>query len=245
MMRKLRATSDCAGHPHGFERGMTALLEFFRRLRARTRRRRAKLVETVRLLVVQRTVGMAPPGEQPHMTDAVAARFREELARAALYLEYGSGGSTVMADRLGIPTLSVESDRYFARATAKVLSAGTSVRQVAADIGLTRLWGRPVVNSPAKGRLYVNAPFGEAGPFPDFILVDGRYRVACALECARRAFARGTSATLLFDDYQRACYRMAEHYLGPPEPVGDAAIFIIGAREPPAAAIEAAYRDMR
>ena len=37
---------------------------------------------------------------EPHFDDASARYFRDQLARARNYLEYGSGGSTVLANQL-------------------------------------------------------------------------------------------------------------------------------------------------
>ena len=49
--------------------------------------------------------------------------------------------------------------------------------------------GDAALPAKAKGTRYINAPFNAiATEFPDLIFVDGRYRVACALESANRAF---------------------------------------------------------
>lgn len=62
--------------------------------------------------------------------------------------------------------------------------------------------------------------------FPDFILIDGRYWVACAFESARPANASQTTAGLMFDDYaMRPFYHVVEEFLGSPQIVGRAAIF--------------------
>ena len=52
--------------------------------------------------------------------------------------------------------------------------------------GHHREWGVPVFPDVEKARSYVTAPWDDK-PFPQFIPVDGGYRVACALESARRA----------------------------------------------------------
>ena len=86
----------------------------------------------------------------------------------------------------------------------------------------------------------------SAAEFPDFILVDGRYRVACALESARpRVYARASSK-LLFDDYAlREQYHVVEKYIGPPQRIGRAALFTVGDREIPGDAIRAHALDAR
>ena len=81
-----------------------------------------------------------------------------------------------------------------------------------------------------KGRRYIAAGFDALdGRFPDFILVDGRYRVGCALESARRAHLVGKTALLMLDDYEgRSFYQFVEDHLGPPDRIGRAALFTIG-----------------
>lgn len=201
-------------------------------------------VDLLKFLYLQRVKGFDPPGDEPFMDPEGAARFKVELAKATRYLEFGSGGTTVIADRAGIETISVENDRFYARAVASRL-AGGRVRQIVIDNGLTREWGFPLFPAPYKAEVYVGAPFGRY-PFPDFILVDGRYRVACALESARQAQLRGLVATLMFDDYlERPHYHAVEQHLGTPEMAGRAALFRIGSQVLPRAAVVDALRDSR
>lgn len=178
-------------------------------------------------LYIQRIKGLTPPGEEPYMPDAEVARFKDEISKASLYVEFGSGGSTVYASRLGIETISVENDPYYARVVAKRLMNG-AVRQIIVQMGITGEWGIPVYPNARKAHEYVTAPWNDKS-FPQFILVDGRYRVACALESARRAYLFGCTATLMFDDYvDRVYYHEIEKLLGKPEIIGRAAIFAIG-----------------
>lgn len=178
-------------------------------------------------LYQRQTRGFDPPGDEPFMDPEGVVRFKQELGRASLYLEFGSGGTTVQADRHRVPTISVESDAVYSRAVSSRLSTGC-VEQIVVDLGLTGPWGSPVFDTPSKAARYVSAPFGRSA-FPDFILVDGRYRVACALECGRQAFKCGASATLMFDDYKdRSHYHPVQDILGPPEIVGRAALFTVG-----------------
>lgn len=202
-------------------------------------------IELLKFLYVQRVKGFDPPGDEPFMDPEGIARFKAELAKASRYVEFGSGGTTVLADKSGIPSISVESDRFYARAVASRLN-GAVVRQIVVDLGLTSEWGAPLLNTPAKGRRYVTAPFGSTELFPDFILVDGRYRVACALESARRAYKAGKSAVLMFDDYTlRPHYHSVETTLGKPKTYGRTAIFKIGIKPVLANAVEAALNDKR
>lgn len=201
-----------------------------------------RLIGLARFIYLQRITGFAPPGDEPFMDAQGIARFKREVARARGYVEFGSGGSTVVVDRSGIPAVSVENDPYYAKAVASRLGQG-SVRQVVTSMGITREWGFPLFPSKWAAWRYVTAPWG-GGPFPDFILVDGRYRVACALESARRARLAGATATLMFDDYaERPHYHVVEDYLGKPELDGRAAIFRIGDADIPETVVQRWLQD--
>jgi hypothetical protein len=185
--------------------------------------------ELAHFLYVQRVKGFDEPGP-PHFDDETCKWFEARLSEAKFYLEFGAGGSTVMAARLGIPTISVEGDPFYARAVRRAIAPGAPVKFLTPRQGLTTGWSRPLRPSLAKARRYVSSPFtGLQDRFPDLILVDGRYRVACALESARQAAARGTRVSLLVDDYgKRRQYRVLETWLGEPVMIGRSALFEVG-----------------
>jgi hypothetical protein len=185
----------------------------------------------------QRVVGFTAP-ERPCLDDETAARFTALLAKSNFYLEFGAGGSTVQANERGIEGISVECDPWFAEAVRKRLGATSRITVLHADIGLTREWGRPALRTltparRAKWRAVCETPFARiaaSGKFPDFVLVDGRFRRACALETCRQARAAHAHTTLMIDDYydpNRAHYLGVEAFLGTPERVGRSAVFTI------------------
>ena len=136
--------------------------------------------------------------------------FVKKLGAAATYLEFGSGASTLRAASLCTTFITVDSDpRFlaFIQNRAKQVRSSTCRSEMSflhADIGRTGPWGRPFpefIKRPKKWRNYSAAPwiaYGE-GFRADLILIDGRFRVACALYVA---LAQGTYPwTLLVDDY--------------------------------------------
>lgn len=218
------------------------------------RRRLRNWLNLAAFFWVQRTRGFDVP-DAPLFDPAAAAFFRARLAESRGYLEYGSGGSTLAADRAGVPTVSVEGDAFYARSVARRLSAGTRVTMLPVDIGLTGFWGLPIFRTPTPARLrawrsYVDAPFRDpsARPFPDFVLVDGRFRRACALKAVHEAQRRGATVTVMIDDYTdgRDHYAAIEPILGAPALHGRAAVFESAAASPVSeAAIAEAARDFR
>lgn len=174
-------------------------------------------------------------GDAPHFDPLSTPFFTEELKKARRYLEFGAGGSTVLAARLGKSGMTVESDRFFLRDVSRKLNGQTGQMDLHhADIGMTSRWGRPRVRFMLSTRLkrwrkYVEAPFEAVdGDFYDLVLVDGRFRVACALRTLMEAARRQASLTLLIDDYEpRQYYRAIEDYAPLTQMAGRMAVFRI------------------
>jgi hypothetical protein len=204
-----------------------------------------RVLDLLHFFYVQRVKGYDTP-EAPSFDAETTALFEVEIKRASRYLEFGSGGSTVLAGELGIPTVSVENDRYYGQAVRRALSANANVTMLIPNLGLNGPWGTPLRPSVEKGRTYVSAPFNGSPEFPDLILVDGRYRVAAALEAARQANRGAHRAKLIFDDYvNRSHYHIVEYFLGKPETYGRSALFQIGDQAVPEAVVETMYADVR
>jgi hypothetical protein len=165
------------------------------------------------------------------MPEQEAALLRALYADASVILEYGSGGSTVMAAEMpGKTIFSVESDRDWAQMmrgwfAQNAPEQGTQVDVIWSDIGATKEWGFPAGNG--SWHRYARYPL-EVWSLPEFkqpdvVLVDGRFRTGCALATA---FNTKKPVDLLFDDYApRRHYHRVEPYLGKPELTGRMARF--------------------
>lgn len=210
----------------------------------------------LKFLYVQRVQGFRPPSE-PQLDPEALQEFKRLLGASRSYLEFGSGGSTILASKLGKPTLSVECDRFFAASVRKAVGDVKLIEVIDVSIGLTRDWGLPVFTKPTAARLqrwkrYSEAPFrriADQGVFPDFVLIDGRFRRACALQTA--VHAAGEPLTIMIDDYfdGRNHYHSVEQFLGVPRKVGRAGVFEFDARGlkhiPSTADLEDAAADFR
>jgi hypothetical protein len=183
----------------------------------------------LRFLYTQRVKGFSAPG-RPHLDPETSDWFEQQLRITGLYLEFGSGGSTVLANKLSVQSVSVESDRFYADAVKSALQRADLAEIIVPRMGFTSEWGMPVFGRRKKGGRYVGAPFGQfEEQFPDFVLVDGRYRVACSLEVARQANIARAECQLMVDDYGgRPFYHVLEKYLGTPRRTGRAAVFRVG-----------------
>ena len=147
---------------------------------------------------------------------------------ARTILEYGSGGSTVLAAKLGRRVFSVESDKVWAARLSDHLAAISDKARVHyADIGPTGTWGFPArARDFRKFHSYALSVWDRPDfQDPDLVLIDGRFRAACLAAVKMRA-RRPT--TVLFDDYvDRRYYHGVENLAVKEEVVGRLARFTV------------------
>ena len=169
----------------------------------------------------------------PYMPDRGAARLAAAMRAAACYLEYGAGGSTLLAARIGVADIvSVESDpAWLSRVEEKLggVASASRMHLLSVDIGPTRALGYPAGSAHrASFRNYPLEPWrrcADTGLLPDLVLVDGRFRLACMLAALRHA---KPGCRVLLDDYRwRAVYRSVERFVRPVAMIGRMAEFIV------------------
>jgi hypothetical protein len=185
-------------------------------------RRFVDAYRTAKIVIGNRVRHFDVPAE-PHFDEPSTAYFREQLARARNYLEYGSGGSTILANQVVTNLVSVDSDANFLGDVQRKLEQQdhrAMAKLIHVNIGLTEHWGMPVFTKPTRRRLrrweeYAKAPwryYRTIGQQPDLILVDGRFRVACVLE-SLLSLSPLSGTQILLDDYVgRPYYDMVEQF---------------------------------
>lgn len=170
---------------------------------------------------------------RPDLTlpEAEAARLHDAYAEAGVILEYGSGGSTVMAAELPQKRVfTVESDQSWAEMMRAWFdqtppAPGTEVDIIWSDIGPTKEWGYPASNSDWQRYARYPLEVWDLPEFrqPDVVLVDGRFRAGCVLATAFRTQA---PVRLFVDDYaRRRHYHRVEAFVGQPVMTGRMAEF--------------------
>lgn len=166
-----------------------------------------------------------------NFTDSINSYLANRIKDFTSYLEYGSGSSTIyFSGSTHLYVVSVESDAVYSRAVEKIVSGFANTTKVlTSKTGPTGYWGTPIFfrKSKSKGWKYVNTPWEILGSqyIPDVILIDGRYRVACALNILFRA-ANKHRITIFFDDYVgRDDYYFFEKYCAVQQKVDRMAIF--------------------
>lgn len=174
---------------------------------------------------------MAKPLPRPELTfpSEVAAFVTAEYQAAATILEYGTGGSTVLASELpGKKIFAVESDpKWLCALNSYIATSDCKSLPITwyADIGATGAWGNPVDETGwAKYPGYAVSVWDQSFfEQPDVVLIDGRFRVGCFLATAFKTERR---VRVLFDDYkERKGYHTVERLLKPTSFVDRMAVF--------------------
>jgi hypothetical protein len=185
-------------------------------------RRFVEAYRTAKIILGNRVRRFEVPTE-PHFDEASTLYFREQLQKARNYLEYGSGGSTILANQMVTNLVSVDSDASFLADVRRKLETHdrrAMAKLIHVNIGLTQHWGMPVFTKPTRRRVrrweeYAKAPwryFRTIGQQPDLILVDGRFRVACVLE-SLLSLSPLSETQILLDDYvERPEYEVIEQF---------------------------------
>jgi len=123
------------------------------------------------------------------------ALLREASRRRQHVIEFGCGASTLLLLRNGVGALdSVDSQPAWVERVSDQPDAAAALRtgrlrMHCVDIGPTRKWGHPSGDeASARWPRYAQAVWQAALPAAvDFVLVDGRFRVACALTALLKA----------------------------------------------------------
>ena len=200
-------------------------------------------IPDLKLAIRKRTIGFSVP-DAPHMDPEGNAEFQRSIQAANFYLEFGAGGSTIQAALLGKQGVSIEGDPHYARdVRRRLMNIPNRIDLINVDIGRTKQWGYPEDRAASKANLakwaeYVNLPFRklESGFF-DLVLIDGRFRVACALRTIVEARKRNAKVRILVDDYHnpedpRPYYEVIERYAPLVRLAGRMAVFEIDPEVP-------------
>ncbi len=140
----------------------------------------------------------------PAMTSREQELLRNFLRCSAHYVEFGSGGSTVFAaDLVTQSIISIDSNESWSRQVQETCAQKPRDAQLTlyhVDIGPVGDWGSP--SDPAtrdRWPDYHTKPWALSGMREaDFYLIDGRFRVACAMQTLLRTPA---SALIAMHDF--------------------------------------------
>eukprot|EP00438_Fugacium_kawagutii_P008125 Skav207780 [mRNA] locus=scaffold5169:10058:11003:- [translate_table: standard] len=160
----------------------------------------------------------------PLMEPAEIAFYSGVLSKADAYLEWGVGGSTVLATTQfpnlhcvkGIDSSEKWIEKVSAQPTVATAISRGFIQLKHVDIGPTNFTGYPTdPNSFAKWSDYSAETFGSCHRAAEHrvVLVAGRFRVACFLKMLASMSPEEASRTqLLLHDYDRESYHAVEQF---------------------------------
>lgn len=111
--------------------------------------------------------------------------FLKKIKTSKKYFEYGAGSSTLIANKYSNLYLSVESDDHFGKFCRKKYN----LKLIIKNFGPVSFYSWPIFKNFRKKNLFKKVKnysssinyFCKKHGFPDFLLIDGRCRVLCAL----------------------------------------------------------------
>ena len=163
------------------------------------------------------------------MPEAEAELLRATYAGAEVILEYGTGGSTlVAATNATKAVIAVESDLAFLVRMQDWFRANPPPVPVIlhhGNVGPTRKWGFPTNGDKTERWPGYALTIWDHKEFlhPNVVLVDGRFRLSCLLTTL---FRITRPVRVLCDDYAaRPYYHQIEALVGAPEMTGRMAAF--------------------
>jgi hypothetical protein len=126
--------------------------------------------------------------------------FYKYLDKATKYFEYGSGGSTYQASlRKNLITIhSVESDLQWHNKLKKMIKRDDIIFIYNEMDTQPNTYGHPGPKSTDADRIRYSDHIKSIIEPVDFILIDGRFRVACCLKCFDRI---NSDCLIAFDDF--------------------------------------------
>ena len=138
--------------------------------------------------------------------------FFEFASNATAYAEYGCGASTIwIGENTNLPLITVDTSGAWIGHVKSRIKRIEGVNCLYFNMGAIGDWGRPLGYQVRQNFInYVEGPWTH-GQLSDFVLIDGRFRVACFLTTLLRANA-GT--IILFDDYiGRPHFHLVEEFV--------------------------------
>jgi len=175
----------------------------------------------------------------PHMDPPEIEKLSALMKDAKTYIEYGCGGSTKLATNYVDTIVSVENDGRFCNALKQSFANDDKGKKIIINhvsLGPSGKWGHPVFtfNTPAYKKRrdeYVSVLWdklrAESGDNvqPDLILIDGRFRVACALYSLMQLPQESETIFFFHDFNTRPVHHGLKEYVDIIDEVNSALIF--------------------
>ncbi|MHA4843648.1 hypothetical protein ACX0G7_05775 [Flavitalea antarctica] len=159
----------------------------------------------------------------PHMEKREYFLFRKLCKNKKVFLEYGSGGSTIFLLKHKKTVFSVESNPYFFRYMCSISfvkeALNVNLLYKFIDLGPTNQWGKPLsADHSDNWPYYYEEIWQEIDPALhkiDVIFIDGRFRVCCCLYSILKAIEFNWTDIIfvIHDFWRRTRYHVVLDFL--------------------------------
>lgn len=149
-----------------------------------------------------------------HMSAGEQSELKKWLQQARIYLEYGSGGSTLYAlaeTKARVYCVECHPSWYKHLFRYRIIRRALGKRLYFSycDIGPVKKWGRPINDEQrASYPQYAQAILKSAEAPIDLVLIDGRFRIACLLECILSDKTNENTRIIFHDFWDRPHYHV-------------------------------------
>jgi hypothetical protein len=145
---------------------------------------------------------------QPLLTDAEFTLFKKYVDKSETIVEFGSGGSTLYMLEQGKKVYAVENHASFYNELQGQIANKQKFFYLFVNTGETSEWGVPVDETPTHQWWPYYVTIWEKISEPiDFIFIDGRFRVMCALHALKHIEANKWNCVVCIHDFT-----IREHY---------------------------------
>ena len=138
---------------------------------------------------------------KPYMTSAEITAFTRYRDKSRNYFEFGCGGSTVFCDSPQRRTKSVDNNKEWLNKVQPLVGSTTELIYV--NTGPVLEYGNPADPTQTAGFADYSLALSQRDSDTDLVLVDGRFRVACALQIVLSNY----TGIVLLHDAQRPEYQ--------------------------------------
>jgi hypothetical protein len=147
----------------------------------------------------------------PHMSIKEFQLFKEVCSNKKVFLEYGSGGSTIWLLKKNKKLYSVESNPDFYKymnSIKLVKRSANNLQYRFIDLGPTNAWGKPLATTHSNDwPAYYSEIWNDIDATSnkvDIVFIDGRFRVSCCLYTILKVVEhRWKDTVFLFHDFWR------------------------------------------
>lgn len=129
--------------------------------------------------------------------------FIKSIRKSRFYFEYGSGNSTLLAEKFCKNYISIELDKSFFDLMLKSLKQKNKIKHF--DIGPVGEFSYPLFKNKKKIIKYITLinKFFLKKKFPNLILIDGRFRVACCINLYFLLKKYKKNPIIILDDFEK------------------------------------------